>query len=76
MILLKETSKHADYLTLQRLLTFCQDAFLSIRRPFVFDADYLNLLLPVKVGLCKHLWYQKEINSKLLQSITKTWDIS
>lgn len=45
---------------LQRLLTFFRDVFLSIHKPFVFDVDYLNLLLPVKVGLCKHLWYKKE----------------
>lgn len=40
---------------LPSLLTFCQDVLLSIHKPFVFDVDYLNQLLSVKVGLCKHL---------------------
>lgn len=41
-------------LPLQSLLTFYQDVLLSIHEPFVFDVDYLNQQLSVKVDLCKH----------------------
>lgn len=60
---------------LQRLLTFFQDVFLSIHKPFVFDVDYLNPLLPVKVCLQTFVVSEGK-NSKLLQSITKNWDVS
>lgn len=56
MIPLKETLKHADNLTLaESVHLLSRFVLLSIHTPFVFDVRYLNQLLSVKVGLCKHV---------------------